>query len=119
MQTLWQDLRYGARMLGKQPAFTLIAVLTLALGIGATTTIFSGLDALVWRPFSFANQERLVMIHERKLDIGVDRSSVAPAKSRFRSCCRSAQGYCCAASWQCFGKRILGSSQITWFRCAS
>ncbi len=75
---LWQDLRYGARMLLKHPGFTLIAVITLALGIGATTTIFSALDALVLRPFSFAHQQRLVLIHERKLDIGVDRSSVAP-----------------------------------------
>src|SRR5215510_9182624 len=62
MQTLLQDLRYGARMLLKQPAFTLIAVLTLALGIGANTAIFSVINALILSPPSIAEPEHVSAI---------------------------------------------------------
>src|SRR4029450_3789808 len=78
MQTLWQDLRYGARMMLKKPGFTLIAVLAIALGIGAVTTIFSAADATMLRPFSFPNQKRLVMLFERNPEMGITRASVSP-----------------------------------------
>src|SRR5215468_1691180 len=78
MNTLWQDLRYGARILLKKPGFTLIAVLAIALGIGAVTMIFSAADATMLRPFSFPNQKRLVMLFERKQDAGITRASVSP-----------------------------------------
>ena len=78
MDSLLRDLKFSVRSLLKYPAFSAVAVLTLALGIAANTTIFSSVDALLLHPFSFPNQERLLVLWEQNRAVGNIRGSVAP-----------------------------------------
>ncbi len=87
IETLVQDLRYGARMLMKTPGFTLIVILTLAIGIGANTAIFSVVNAILLRPMPYKEADRLVVVSEswpaRSLPhIGVDPDTFADWQER-------------------------------------
>jgi putative ABC transport system permease protein len=79
LETLWQDLRCGARMLWKRPGFASIAILTLALGIGANTAIFSIVDAVLMRPLPFKTPERLALLSEKNLKTGAIDGAVSGA----------------------------------------
>jgi putative ABC transport system permease protein len=79
MTKLLQDLRYGARIMLKQPAFTVVAVITLALGIGANTAIFSLVNSILLQPLPFREPDRVVRLIQASPKLGLDTWGVSQA----------------------------------------
>src|SRR5438045_8808448 len=81
---MWGDFKYAARMLIKSPAFSLVAIVTLALGIGANTAIFSVVEGTLLRPLPFPNAQRLVRLYEAADDNGARGSTLNLSEQTFR-----------------------------------
>lgn len=106
METLLQDLRFAVRQLIKQPVFTGVSVLTLALGIGANTAIFSAVDAALLRDPPFEDSQSLVVLWEQNRELDKVRESVSAAN--FRDWQANNRAFKDMASWASWGHTLTG-----------
>jgi predicted permease len=91
METLWRDLKYGIRMLARSPGFAAVAVVTLALGIGANTAIFSVVQSVVLAPLPYTEPDRLVVVRENSLTLKREMSVSYPDSRDWQRNARSFQ----------------------------
>src|SRR5947207_62944 len=108
MTGLIQDVRYGLRTLRKRPGFTAVAVITLALGIGANTTTFSTVNAMLLRPFPFPQLDRIVTVWEAVPKQNNYHMSVAPAN--FRDWSERSKSFKALAAVQSWDANLTGSN---------
>ena len=101
------DLKYAFRALAKSPAFTVVAVVTLALGIGASTTIFSVLDAVLLRPLPYPNQERIVELRE----LDEKGHGMSFAEPNFNDLVARQHSFEALAKYSAFPDAIVGGSE--------
>ena len=99
MESLIQDLRYGARMLLNQPGFTVVAVIALALGIGANTAIFSVVNAVLLRPLNYKDSDRLVQINHNYPKLDLKASVSGSGYAYYRDQCDAFEAIGAMTSW--------------------
>ncbi len=109
MGTLWQDLRFGLRMLAKNPGFTAIAVLTLALGIGASAAIFSVIYGVLLRPLPYPKPDQIVQMWE----VSANGHRMSFAEPNFEDTRNSAQSFDGLAEYASNVFSIAGGSEPT------
>src|SRR5688572_31539426 len=110
MENTLKDIRYSLRMLLKNPGFTLIAILTLALGVGAITSIFSIVDAVLLNPFPYRDHTRLVIIRQSLPKIGVQEQirASSPEVAEFRD---QISAFEQVAAWEPVSRNLTGSEE--------
>src|SRR3954467_15949633 len=98
MGSIWQDVRYALRMMAKTPGLTAVLAITLALGIGASTTIFSVVNSVVLRPLPYEQPDQMVRVYtEFKGQLGLHRFWVSgPEYDDLRNACRTCKS---VAAW--------------------
>jgi predicted permease len=117
MESVLQDIRYGWRVLVKSPSFTLIAVLTLAIGIGASTAIFSVVDTVLLRPLPYQQPERLVMVTESLP--GMTMGEVGVAAGEYQDYRDRNHSFSQIAAYESAGFNLTGASQPLRINAAS
>src|SRR5436305_2783496 len=114
LETLWRDCRYGARSLRKSPGFTVVAVLTLALGVGATTAIFGVVNAVLLRPLPYPEADRLVYVGQQYR--GGLAGSGEPKFLFWREQSRSFEALACYSGYGGAGGNLAGGRESEYVR---